>query len=151
MLKKWLWKLTGLSCIIFYYRKWLVALLSLAVIMGLTWVLGLAVVQVKELLGLAYIQTILMAFQGLFIFLIFVVFPKKVRKEYIKWWRAKVKKSPMLQKCFGGSKNLSSSSTSKRAVRTERARYRICEGYKLKSKCLHNKFCLKFAHYLMCM
>lgn len=69
--------------------------------MGFTWLLGVLVVEVKALLPLAYIYTILVAFQGVFIFLCFVVFCKQVRDEYVKWWLEKVKKSDFLTKYFG--------------------------------------------------
>ena len=69
--------------------------------MGLTWILGVLIVKVEELLPLAYIYTIMVAFQGLWIFLIFVLLPKQVRDAYVKWWRAKVKESDTLSKYFG--------------------------------------------------
>ena len=72
--------------------------------MGLTWVFGVLIVEVKALLPLAYIYTIMVAFQGLFIFLLFVVFPKQVRDEYIKWWRTKVKTYTVLRGYFDKNK-----------------------------------------------
>ena len=74
---------------------------SLVVIMGLTWILGVLIVEVEELLPLAYVYTIMVAFQGVFIFLALVVFSKPVREAYVKRWRAEVKKSKILSKCFG--------------------------------------------------
>jgi len=74
---------------------------SLMVVMGLTWIIGLLIVEVKELLTLAYIYTILVAFQGTFIFIIFVVLSKQVREAYGKWWRAKVSESDFLSEYFG--------------------------------------------------
>ena len=68
--------------------------------MGLTWIVGVLIVEVEELLPLAYIYTIMVAFQGLAIFLIFVVFSKKVREAYVKWWRERVNKSEFLSKYF---------------------------------------------------
>ena len=59
--------------------------------MGLTWVFGVLIVEVKALLPFAYIYTVMVAFQGLFIFFFFVVFPNQVRDEYTKWLRTKVK------------------------------------------------------------
>ena len=85
---------------IYTHRKWLKAAAFLAVIMGLTWIIGVLIVEVEELLPLAYIYTIMVAFQGLAIFLIFVVFSKKVRHTYAKWWRTKVNKSDFLSKYF---------------------------------------------------
>ena len=71
------------------------------VIMGLTWILGVLIVEVKALLPLAYIYTIMVAFQGLSIFIIFIVFSKQVRDAYTKWWRIKVNESDILSKYFG--------------------------------------------------
>ena len=59
-------------------------LVSLIVVMGLTWISGLFVMELEELVPLAYIHTIMVAFQGLFIFLIFVAYPKEVRDAYAK-------------------------------------------------------------------
>ena len=81
--------------------------LSLVVIMGLTWVFGVLIVEVEVLIPLAYIYTILVAFQGLFIFVIFVCMSKNVREAYSKWWRVKVNESDLLSKYFG-EKNLPS-------------------------------------------
>ena len=72
-------------------RSWLKTLASLVVVMGLTWIVGVLVVEVKELVPLAYIYTIMVAFQGLFIFLIFVAYPKEVRNAYVKLWRNDIK------------------------------------------------------------
>ena len=80
----------------FFLRNWLRSLVPLVVIMGLTWVFGVLIVEVEELLPLAYIYTILVGFQGLFIFLAFVVFSEQVRDEYVKW----LKKSDTLSKYF---------------------------------------------------
>ena len=75
----------------------------LAVIMGLTWIIGVLIVEVEKLLPLAYIYTIMVAFQGIFIFLILVPFSKPVREASVKWWMAKVRKSDVLSKYFGES------------------------------------------------
>ena len=91
-------QLTVLSVL---FRAWLKSAASLAVIMGLTWIFGVLIVEVEELVPLAYIYTILVAFQGMFIFLTLVIFSKPVREAYMKWWRAKVKKSTLLKKHFG--------------------------------------------------
>ena len=74
--------------------------------MGLTFILGVLIVEVEELVSLAYIYTVMVAFQGLFIFLIFVVMSKQVREAYTKCWRAKVNESDILSKYFG-EKNIS--------------------------------------------
>ena len=78
--------------------------------MGLTWILGVLVVEVEALLPLTYIYTIMVAFQGLFIFIIFVCLSKSVREAYSKWWRTKVNESDILSKYFGEYFSLSSSS-----------------------------------------
>ena len=84
------------------------AILSLTVVMGITWIIGVLVIVVEELFALAYIFTIFVAFQGLFILFIFVVLSKQVRENYAKWWRAKVAESDFLSKHFG-EKSLTSS------------------------------------------
>ena len=68
--------------------------------MGITWIIGLLVIEVEELCPLAYIVTIFVAFQGLFIFVIFVLLSKQVRENYAKWWKAKVAESDFLSKHF---------------------------------------------------
>ena len=78
--------------------------------MGLTWIIGVLIVEVKELVPLAYIYTIMVAFQGLFIFLIFVVLSKQVREAYAKCWRAKVNESDILSRYFGPMSTLKSKS-----------------------------------------
>ena len=83
-----------------YVKNWLKALVSLVVVMGLTWIFGVLIVEVEALLPLAYIYTILVAFQGLWIFLIFVAFSKKVREEFLKLLRDKTKTSVTLSKFF---------------------------------------------------
>ena len=75
----------------------------LVVIMGLTWIFGVLIVEVEELVPLAYIYTIMVAFQGVFIFLILVAFSKQVRDAYAKWWMAKVNESDFLSKYFSAS------------------------------------------------
>ena len=69
--------------------------------MGLTWIVGVLVIEVDELFALAFVFTIFVAFQGLFIFVIFVLFTKQVRESYAKWWKTKVTKSEFLSKHFG--------------------------------------------------
>ena len=75
--------------------------------MGLTWIFGVLIVEVEELVPLAYIYTTLVAFQGVFIFLIFVVFSKQVREAYSKWWKVKVNESDVLSKLFGDNSSSS--------------------------------------------
>ncbi len=78
--------------------KWLKAVVSLTVVMGLTWIIGVLVVEREELLPLAYIYTIMVAFQGFFMFLVLVVFTKSVRDDISKvtvskWQKIRTKKS----------------------------------------------------------
>ena len=94
-------------------RHWLKAVVSLTVVMGITWIIGLLVIKVEELCPLAYIFTIFVAFQGLFIFFIFVLLSKQVKENYAKWWKAKVAESDFLSKHFG-EKSLSSSAMVRR-------------------------------------
>ena len=72
------------------FRSWLRTLVFLVVVMGLTWIFGVLIVEVKEVVPLAYIYTIMVAFQGLFIFLLFVAYPKEVRDVYAKLWKKKL-------------------------------------------------------------
>ena len=69
--------------------------------MGITWIIGFLVIEVEELFALAFIFTIFVAFQGLFIFFIFVLLSKQVKDTYAKWWKAKVAESDLLSKHFG--------------------------------------------------
>ena len=88
-------------------RYWLKASISLTVVMGITWIIGVLVIEVDALFPLAYIFTIFVAFQGLFIFVIFVLLSKQVRENYAKWWKAKVAESEFLSKYFGESLSFS--------------------------------------------
>ena len=81
-------------------KDWLKALLTLSVIMGLTWIFGVLIVEVEELVPLAYIFTILVAFQGVIIFILFVVLDSKVRGDCTKAWRSTVKQSDLLSSIF---------------------------------------------------
>ena len=69
-------------------KDWLKALLTLTVIMGLTWIFGVLIVEVEELIPLAYIYTILVAFQGVFIFILFVVLDKNVREVFSSFFKS---------------------------------------------------------------
>ena len=64
---------------------WLKAVITLMVVMGITWIIGLVVVEREELLPLAYIFTIVAAFQGVFIYVVLVLFTKSVRDELVKF------------------------------------------------------------------
>ena len=81
-------------------HSWLRSAVSLVVIMSLTWITGVLLIIVQKLAPLAYIFTTMVAFQGVFIFLIFVVFSKAVREAYMKWWRIRVSLSDFLSKYF---------------------------------------------------
>lgn len=72
-------------------KTWLKAVLSLVVVMGLTWIFGILIVEAEEMAFLAYIYTFLVAFQGVWIFLLFVIFDRQVREDYAKLWGKKVK------------------------------------------------------------
>ena len=65
-------------------------------------------IEVEELFVLAFIFTIFVAFQGLFIFVIFVLLSKQVKEGYAKWWKAKVAESDLLSKHFGEKSLMSS-------------------------------------------
>ena len=77
---------------------WLRAVSSLIVVMGLTWIIGLLVVEVEELAALAYIYTISVSFQGVFLFAVLVVIPKAVRDDVNKCLRNNLKD---IKKYFG--------------------------------------------------
>ena len=85
-----------------FNRRWLRSAVFLVIIMGITWIMGVLVINQNALLPLAYIFTIMVAFQGLSIFLIFVIFSKQVRDAYRKWWKSKVAESTVLSSYFGG-------------------------------------------------
>ena len=77
--------------------------MSLVTIMGLTWVVGVLVFEVPALLPLAYIFTIFVAFQGVAIFILFVILDKPVREAYSKWWKVNAKRSDVFTRFFGNS------------------------------------------------
>ena len=85
--------------------------------MGITWIIGILVIEVEELFVLAYIFTIFVAFQGLFIFITFVLISesKRVKELYRKWWKGKVAESDFLSKHFG-EKTLTSALVSKPTI-----------------------------------
>lgn len=82
-------------------KTWLRASISLLVVLGVPWIFGVVMVEEEKLLPLAYIYTILVAFQGVWIFLIFVAFSKPVRGGCIKLCRSKIKESETLSSFFG--------------------------------------------------
>ena len=80
--------------------------------MCLTWILGIVIVEEDFLVPLAYLYILMVAFQGTFIFLVFVVFSKAVREAYRKWCRNKVMEYDFLSKCFGDRFNNSNTTHS---------------------------------------
>ncbi len=82
-------KLTKMEGNLFF--GWLKSVISLAVIMGLTWMVGVVIVAREELAPLAYIYTIAVAFQGFLMFLVLVAFVKPVRDEIKTWLELKLK------------------------------------------------------------
>lgn len=86
---------------------WIKMTLSLTIIMGLNWILGLLLVLRTELTFMVYIFTILVAFQGLFIFIIFIIFSESVQNGIRKWWKNRAKKSKELRNLKGKKTNLS--------------------------------------------
>ena len=72
--------------------SWLKSTIPLVVVLGLTWITGVVIVKVKALYPLAYIYTIMVAFQGLFIFLVLVVVPKNMREKYLKFFNPNLTK-----------------------------------------------------------
>ncbi len=73
-----------------HFFNWLKSVLSLAVIMGSTWIVGVVIVAREELAPLAYIYTIAVAFQGFLMFLVLVVFVKPVRDDIKTWFEVKL-------------------------------------------------------------
>ena len=86
-------------------KNWFRSAVSVMMVMSLTWIVGILIIEVDEVVPLAYIYTIMVAFQGLFIFIVFVPLSSAVREAYAKWWRHKVNESYILSKF-----NISSSS-----------------------------------------
>ena len=62
--------------------SWFKSTIPLVVVMGLTWIIGLLVIDIDELARVAYIFSIMFAFQGVFIFIVLVVLSKAVRDDY---------------------------------------------------------------------
>ena len=83
------------------FASWFKAIASLTIIMGITWIVAVILIETEGLLFLVYIYSILVAFQGLFIFILFVVLSKSVRDSFKKWWKVQVNESDILNKYFG--------------------------------------------------
>ncbi len=107
--------------------------------MGLTWIIGehknhalrylltintgVLVFEVPELLPLAYIFTVFVAFQGLAIFIFFVPLSKQVREAYSKWWKVKVAESDILSKHFGEFSSIKRTSLVRHQIISYQRRY----------------------------
>ena len=73
---------------------WLCSVLSLSIVLGLTWIPGLFIVDwADQLLPIIYIYSILVAFQGVFILIVFVVLSRPVQDLVKKFCKAKFKRS----------------------------------------------------------
>ena len=90
-------------------KKWLKAVTSLVVVMGVTWIVGVLIVDVMELLPLAYVYTIMVAFQGFWIFLFFVLLEEKVRQSYVKVCKSRIRESTLFSRKSTLSTNNSNS------------------------------------------
>ena len=83
-------------------RQSLRTCVCLTVVMGLTWIIGFLVIEVEELLAVAYIFTIFVAFQGLSIFVVLVLLDSKMIRDMLaKWWRARFERSDFYSRHFG--------------------------------------------------
>ena len=60
--------------------QWILGTVSLTFILGITWLFGFLFFS-QESITLAYVFTILNSLQGFFIFIVFCVMNKKVRKD----------------------------------------------------------------------
>ena len=83
------------------FANWFKAACSLTIVMGITWIIGIILVVSEGLLFLVYIYTIMVAFQGVFIFFLYVILSKSVKDAFTKWWRVRVNESDTLNKYFG--------------------------------------------------
>ena len=83
------------------FLNWFKAACSLTVVMGITWIIGIILVVSEGLLFLVYIYTIMVAFQGVFIFFLYVILSKSVKDAVTKWWKVRVNESDTLNKYFG--------------------------------------------------
>ena len=77
--------------------------------MGVTWIVGVLIVDVMELLPLAYVYTIMVAFQGFWIFLFFVLLEEKVRQSYVKVCKSRIRESTLFSRKSTLSTNNSNS------------------------------------------
>jgi hypothetical protein len=65
-------------------KHWLKVSVSLLVVMGISWIIGVITFH-KALLFVSYIFTIVVAFQGAMMFIMFVILSKQVRLALKKW------------------------------------------------------------------
>ena len=77
--------------------------------MGITWIIGVLVIEVEELFPFAFIFTVFVAFQGLFIFVILIVLDS--RQKLYKQWKVNIAKSSLISRFFNSEKSLTLSST----------------------------------------
>jgi len=63
-------------------KHWLRSCISLVIIMGISWIIGVLAFH-QALLAVSYIFTIFIAFQGLFIFILFVPVSKQVSEHLV--------------------------------------------------------------------
>ena len=82
-------------------QSWLKTSISLTVIMGITWIFGVLIILDRSLLAFVYVYTILVAFQGLLIFILFVLLSQSVQEAIKTCWRVNVNQSDFLNKYFG--------------------------------------------------
>ena len=87
------------------YRHWLKVSVSLTLVMGITWLIGLLVFR-KESVTLAYIMTVFIAGQGILLFIILVPLSKQVcsqvRYTYMHMWlllNGNISRIPQVYEC----------------------------------------------------
>ena len=90
--------------------------ITLVVVMGIAWIGNVLFFDV-HLIFVAYIMTVIIACQGIIIFILFVplskqvwtisiqlfqspVYPVQVRDAYTKWWKIKRQQQPLLRSTF---------------------------------------------------
>ena len=83
------------------FVNWFKSACSLTIVLGITWIIGIILVISEGLLFLVYIYTIMVAFQGVFIFFLHVILSKSVKDAVTNWWKVRVNESDILNKCFG--------------------------------------------------
>ena len=73
------------------FCRWLCSALSLSIILGLTWIMGVLIVH-DALLPLLYIYEILVSFHGVLIFIVLVVLSRPVQDWVKKSCKTKFKR-----------------------------------------------------------